>query len=100
MRSGRFPRELEEWLEAQPQRFVLLGIIADSYDALIWVNAQFCGPLNSWWLNRKQHATIPATFDMLVAELRKTALLPNIQDDAMNALLSKTHGNMSYAVYT
>jgi hypothetical protein len=37
---------------------------------------------------------------MLVEELRKTSLLPNIQDDAINAMLSITHGNMSYAVYT
>jgi hypothetical protein len=35
--SGREPRELEDWLEAQPQRFVLLGITNDSYDAVIWV---------------------------------------------------------------
>jgi hypothetical protein len=35
--SGREPREFEYWLEAQPQRFVLLGITADSYDAVIWV---------------------------------------------------------------
>jgi hypothetical protein len=25
-------RDLEDWLEAQPQRFLLLGITADSYD--------------------------------------------------------------------
>jgi hypothetical protein len=36
---GREPRELEDWLEAQPQRFVLLGITADSYDAMIWVTS-------------------------------------------------------------
>jgi hypothetical protein len=62
MQSSRFPRELEEWLEAQPQRFVLLGIVADSYDAVIWAITQFCGPLNSWWLNRRQHATILFTY--------------------------------------
>jgi hypothetical protein len=32
LQSGRFPRELEDWLEAQPQRFLLLGITTDSYD--------------------------------------------------------------------
>jgi hypothetical protein len=38
---------------------------------------------------------------MLVAELRKTTFLPNIQDDAITALLSLTQGNMmSYAAYT
>jgi hypothetical protein len=51
--SCREPRELEDWLEAQPQRLVLLGITSDSYDAVIWVTSQFSGPLISWWLNRK-----------------------------------------------
>jgi hypothetical protein len=51
-------------------------------------------------LNRKHHAAIPSTFDMLVEVLRKTSLLPSIQDDAINAMLSITQGNMSYAVYT
>jgi hypothetical protein len=37
---------------------------------------------------------------MLVAELRKTSLLPNIQSNAINALLNLTQGNMSYVVYT
>jgi hypothetical protein len=35
-----------------------------------------------------------------VEELRKTPLLPNIRDDAINAMLGITHGNMSYATYT
>jgi hypothetical protein len=34
---GREPRELKDWLEAQSQRFVMLGFIADSYDTVIWV---------------------------------------------------------------
>jgi ADP-ribose pyrophosphatase YjhB (NUDIX family) len=68
--SGREMREPEDWLKAQPQRFVLLGITADSYDAMIWVTSQFSGPLKMWWLNRKQHAAIPATFDLLVEDLR------------------------------
>jgi hypothetical protein len=46
--SGREPRELEDCLEAQPQRFVLLGITTDFYDAVIWVTSQFSGPLNNW----------------------------------------------------
>jgi hypothetical protein len=45
-------------------------------------------------------AAIPSTFDLLVAELRKTTFLPNIQDDAINALLNLTQGSMSYALYT
>jgi hypothetical protein len=37
---------------------------------------------------------------MLVAELRKATFIPNIQDDAINALLNFTQGSMSYAFYT
>jgi hypothetical protein len=59
-------------LEAQPQRFLLLGITADSNDSVIWVTSQFSGPLNGWWLNRKNQAAIPSSYDMLVEELRKT----------------------------
>jgi hypothetical protein len=51
--SGREPRDLEDWLEAQPQRFAMLVIPADSYGAVVWVTAQFSGPLNNWWLTRK-----------------------------------------------
>jgi hypothetical protein len=98
--SGDNPRNLENWLEAQPRRFLLLGITTDSYDSLIWVTSQFSGHLNGWWLNRKVQAAIPSTFDMLVAELRKTTFLPNIQDDAINAMLNLTQGSMSYAFYT
>jgi hypothetical protein len=91
---------LEDWLEAQPQRFLLLGIIADSYDSVTWVTSQFSGHPNGWWLNRKVQAAIPSTFDQIVAELRKTTFLPNIQDDAINAMLNLTQGSMSYALYT
>jgi ADP-ribose pyrophosphatase YjhB (NUDIX family) len=76
--SGGNARELEDWLEAQTQRFLLLGITADSYDSVIWVTSQFSGHPNGWWLNRKDQAAIPSTFDLLVAELRKTTFLPNI----------------------
>jgi hypothetical protein len=57
---GREPHELQDWLEAQLQRFVLLGINANSYDAVIWVTSRFFGLMNIRWLNRKQEATIPA----------------------------------------
>jgi hypothetical protein len=98
--SGHNAREVEDWLEAQPQRFLLLGITADSYDSVIWVTSQFSGHLNGWWLNRKNQAAIPSTYDLLVAELRKTTFLPNIQDDAIKALLNLTQSNMvSNAVY-
>jgi hypothetical protein len=38
---GREPRDLEEWLEAQPHRFAMLGITANSYDVDLWVTFQF-----------------------------------------------------------
>jgi hypothetical protein len=57
--------------------------------------------LNGWWLNRKTQAAIPSTYNELVTELRKTKFLPNIQDDAINALLSFSQSStMSYAYYT
>jgi hypothetical protein len=98
--SGENSRNLEDWLEAQPRRFLLLGITADSYDSVIWVTSQFSGHLIGWWLTRKVQAAIPSTIDLLVAEVRKTTFLPNIQGDAINALLNLTQGNMSYALCT
>jgi hypothetical protein len=86
--SGDNARNLEDWLEAQPQRFLLQGITADLYDSVILVTSQFSGHLNGWWLNRL--VAIPSTFDMLVAELRKTTFLPNIQDDAQRLMLCST----------
>jgi hypothetical protein len=97
---GKDAREPEDWLEAQPQRFFVLGITADSYNSVIWVTSQFSGHLNGLWLNRKLQAPIPSTFDMLVAELRKTTFLPTIKDDAINGVLNLTQGSMSYALYT
>jgi hypothetical protein len=38
---GRDSRELEDWLEVQPQRFAMLGINADSYNVVVWVTPQF-----------------------------------------------------------
>jgi hypothetical protein len=96
---GGNARDLEDWLEAQRQRLLLLGITVDSYDLVIWVTSQFSRPLNGWWMNRKNQGAIPSTYDLLVAELRKTTFSPNIQDDAINALLDLTQGNMSYDVY-
>jgi hypothetical protein len=78
----------------------MLGISVDSYDAVTWVSAQFSGTLNNWWLNRKQQSAIPYSFDSLVEELRETSLLPNIRDDAINAMLGITQANMSYADYS
>jgi hypothetical protein len=98
--SGDNARNLEDWLEAQPQRFLLLGTTADSYDSVISVTSLFSGHLNGWWLNRKVQVAIPSTCDLLVGELRKTTFLPNIHDDAINALLNLTQGSMSYALYT
>jgi uncharacterized membrane protein YgcG len=99
--SGRVANELEDWLEAQPQRFLMLGITPDSYDSVIWVTSQFAGHLDGWWLNRKTQPPIPATYNELVTELRNSTFLPNIKDDAINALLSFTRSStMSYAFYT
>jgi hypothetical protein len=78
----------------------MLGINADSYNVVVWVTSQFCRPLNSWWLNRNHHAAIPNSFDSRAVEIRKTSLLPNIRDDAINAMLGLTQGNLSYATYT
>jgi ADP-ribose pyrophosphatase YjhB (NUDIX family) len=64
---GAYARDLEDWLEAQPQRFLLLGITADAYDSVTWVTSQFSGHLNGWWLSRKVQAAIMSTFDLLVA---------------------------------
>jgi hypothetical protein len=36
----------------------------------------------------------------MLADIRKTFLLPNIRDDAINAILGLTKGNLSYATYT
>ena len=98
--NGLVPNVLEDWLEAQPQRFIMLGITADSYDAVFWVTSQFAGLLGGWWLNRKDRPPIPSTYNELVEEIRKSTFLPNIQDDAITALLSFTQSNtMSYALY-
>jgi hypothetical protein len=40
-KSSRDARELEDWLEAQPQRFAMLGIDADSYNVVVWVTSEF-----------------------------------------------------------
>jgi hypothetical protein len=98
--SCRDACELEDWLEAESQRFAMLGINAASYNVVMWITSQFSGPLNSLWLNRKRQSTIPDSFDTLVEEICKTSLLPNIRDDAINTLLGLTQGNLSYADFT
>jgi hypothetical protein len=94
-RSGRDARELEDWLKAQPQRFAKLGSNDDSHNVVVWGTSQLFGPLNLWWLNRKQQAIIPNSFDTQVEEIRKTSVLPNIRDDAIDATLGFTQGNPS-----
>jgi hypothetical protein len=37
--SLRDPRELENWLEAHPRRFAMLGINADPYSVIVWVTS-------------------------------------------------------------
>jgi hypothetical protein len=97
--SSRDARELEDRLDAQPHRFAMLGINAESYNTIVWVTSQFSEPRSNWWLTRKHKDAIPHSFDTLVDEIRKTSLLPNIRDDAINAQLELTQGNMSYADY-
>jgi hypothetical protein len=65
--SGREPRELEGWLEAQPQRFVLLGIDVDSYDAVILVtSSHYSGLLNILWLNCKHLLVVEPLYELLL----------------------------------
>jgi hypothetical protein len=42
------------------------------------------------WLSRKQETSFRDSFDSLVAETRNTSILPNIRDDAINAMLGLT----------
>jgi hypothetical protein len=37
--SGQDARKLENWLEMQPQRFVMLGFNPDSYNAVVWATS-------------------------------------------------------------
>jgi hypothetical protein len=78
----------------------MLEINDDSYNVVVWVASMLFGPLNNWWLNRKQQSTIPDSFNTLVEEIRKTSMLPNIRDDAIDAVLGLTQGNWSYVDYT
>jgi hypothetical protein len=64
--------------EMKPQRFLMMGINLDTYNALVWVKSQFSGPLSSWHLDRKTQAAILDTFDSFITEIRKTSLLRNI----------------------
>jgi hypothetical protein len=91
---------LEGWLEMQPQCFAMHGINADSYNVAVWVTSHLSKTLNNWWLNRKQLVAIPNSFDSLVAEIRRTFMLPNILNDAMSAMLGLTQGFTSYTNYT
>jgi hypothetical protein len=84
-------------LEIQPQRFVMLGINASSYNTIVWVTSQLFGTMNSSWLSRKLHASVLDTFHSLVTKIRNPSLLPNIRDDAINAIVGFTQGSMSYA---
>jgi hypothetical protein len=69
----------------QPQRFVMLGINACSYNTVLEVTSQFI--LKNWWVSRKQQPSIPDTFDYLVKEIHKKFMLSYIRGDAIHALL-------------
>jgi hypothetical protein len=47
-----------------------------------------------------EQASIPYTFDSLVTKTRKTSMVLNTTDDAINAMLGLTQGSLSYASYT
>jgi hypothetical protein len=64
MQSSRFPVNLKGGLRRNRNASSCLEL-------LLILTAQFFAPLNNWWLNRQQHAAIPAPFDMLVAEPRQ-----------------------------
>jgi hypothetical protein len=49
LQSSREPRELEDMLEAQPQRFAMLGLLLRSCVGYFF----FSGHLSNWWLTRK-----------------------------------------------
>jgi hypothetical protein len=41
--DGTNPRDFEDWLEFQPQRFLMLGLDPVTYSAVIWVTSQSGG---------------------------------------------------------
>jgi hypothetical protein len=45
--DGTNPRDLEDLLEFQPQRFLLLGLDPDTFNAVTWVTSQFGGPTSN-----------------------------------------------------
>jgi hypothetical protein len=45
---GQDVRMLEDWMDTQPQRLVMLWINADAYNVVVWVTSQFSGPLSIW----------------------------------------------------
>jgi hypothetical protein len=96
--SRQCARKLEGWLEMQHPRFVMREFNAYSYNVVVWVTSQFFGPMNIWWLNHKQHAPSPDTFDSLVTKIRKTCVLANNRrDEKINAMLGLTQEPLSYA---
>jgi hypothetical protein len=98
--SDREARNFEDWLEARPQSFSMMGTNIDVYNTVMWVTSKFSGPLNIWWLYRKTHGFLQDTFNNLVTKIRKTFLPPNIRDDALNYLIGLPQGSISYAEYT
>jgi hypothetical protein len=78
----------------------MLGMNDGSYNVVVWVTSPVSGPFITLWLNCEHHASISESFDSLVAEIGKTSLLPNIRDDAINALLGPTQGTFSSANYS
>jgi hypothetical protein len=57
--GGANPRDLEDCLEFQTQRVVVLTLDPDTYGAVIWVISQFGGPMLNLWLNAKTRGQVP-----------------------------------------
>jgi hypothetical protein len=100
LQDGNNPRDLEEWLEFQPQRFFILGLDPDTYNVVIWVTSQVGGRAVSSWLNAKTTSQVPRTFTKLVEALKTTTLLPSIRDNAIISMMALNRVNKTFPHYT
>jgi hypothetical protein len=60
--DGTSPRDLEDCVEFQPQRFVMLRLPPSTYGPVIWDTSQFGGHALNWWLNAKTNGQFPRIF--------------------------------------
>jgi hypothetical protein len=83
-------------MEFQPQSFLMLGPYPDISSAVIWVTSQFGGPTIKWWLNANIRGQVPRTFTKLVESLKKTTLMSDIRDNAINSLMALNQVNKTF----